>query len=330
LNPLVYCREGFEAEAAGELALKLERTIEPRNIAYVRAPVGSARLKLDELVFARQLMSASRPIALEPKDRVSQILLACAELKLDGFEIFLEAPDTTSGREVLGFCGKFQAPLEIAMKKAGVLRVGAPRRLHALFESSSTVTLGVSDPANSSPWPMGIPRLRFARGAPSRSSLKLDEAIGVFLSAAQAEQWFKPGMRAVDLGAAPGGWTWLLTQRGLHVDAVDNGPMDEALLASGMVKHWRADGFKFRPKHKVEWLVCDMVERPLRVAELVAQWINDGLAQRAIFNLKLPMKKRLDELERCRKILATVISPKRNLRFKQLYHDREEVTGFIG
>lgn len=328
-TPLVYCREGFESEAAAELAALIARPVASGSRAFVHASAGSERLDLGALVFARQLIYAAPAIALESKDRAGQIIEALRELDLIGHAIFLETPDTTLGREVLGFCGKFQAPLEIAMKKAGVLTPAAPLRLHALFESSARVTLGFSEVAHASPWLMGIPRLRFPRGAPSRSTLKLDEAISVFISASEQQRLFKPGMRAVDLGAAPGGWTYQLTQRGLKVDAVDNGPMDPALLHSGLVKHWRADGFKFRPKQKVEWLVCDMVETPLKVAELIAHWLQEGLAQRAIFNLKLPMKKRSEALARCRQALEPALSGKRILRFKQLYHDREEVTGCV-
>jgi Predicted SAM-dependent methyltransferase len=72
----------------------------------------------------------------------------------------------------------------------------------------------------------------------------------------------KPGMRAVDLGAAPGGWSWVLAQRGIRVTAVDNGPMAATAMATEMIEHVRSDGFSYRPHHPVNWLVCDMVESP--------------------------------------------------------------------
>ena len=45
------------------------------------------------------------------------------------------------------------------------------------------------------------------------------------------------GMRAADLGAAPGGWTWVLTRHGLRVQSVDNGPLRQHVLDSGLVEH---------------------------------------------------------------------------------------------
>jgi 23S rRNA (cytidine2498-2'-O)-methyltransferase len=47
-------------------------------------------------------------------------------------------------------------------------------------------------------------------------------------------------------------------------------------------------------------MVCDMVESPSRIARLAARWIAEGWCAQTIFNLKLPMKKRYEEVERCR------------------------------
>jgi 23S rRNA (cytidine2498-2'-O)-methyltransferase len=111
------------------------------------------------------------------------------------------------------------------------------------------------------------------------------------------------------------------------VIAVDNGPMDEKLMQSGLVEHRREDGFRFRPKTPVDWLVCDMVEQPIRVAALVRDWLAAGACKRAVFNLKLPMKKRWDEVVRC---LALFEGDAYETRAKQLYHDREEITVYAG
>src|SRR5690606_29130277 len=152
--------------------------------------------------------------------------------------------------------------------------------------------------------PMGIPRIRVPRGAPSRSAAKLAEAFMEFVDepAGRASR-IVPGMTAVDLGASPGGWSWQLAQRGFMVTAVDNGPMDAALMDSGQVKHRRDDAFRFRPADPVDWMVCDVVESPSRIATLVARWIGEGWCRECIFNLKLPMKKRYEEVQRCRQII---------------------------
>jgi len=64
----------------------------------------------------------------------------------------------------------------------------------------------------------------------------------------------------------------------------------------------------------------------------VANWIAEGAARRAIFNLKLPMKKRYDEVLRCRAAIESQMERARvgyTLALRQLYHDREEVTGYL-
>jgi 23S rRNA (cytidine2498-2'-O)-methyltransferase len=141
----------------------------------------------------------------------------------------------------------------------------------------------------------------------------------------------RPALRAVDLGAAPGGWTWQLAQRGLRVVAVDNGPLKGSVTDDPLVEHVQADGLTYRPRRAVDWMVCDMLLPPSRIATLVAGWIADGACRRTIFNLKLPMKKRDAEVDRCATIIGEALRRlrlKHVLRFRQLYHDREEITGY--
>ena len=168
--------------------------------------------------------------------------------------------------------------------------------------------------------------------APSRSTLKLYEAWLTLMREDEREKFLTGGLRAVDLGAAPGGWTWQLVQKGMRVTAVDNGAMDARLMDSGMVDHVRADGFNFRPKKAVDWMVCDMVEKPSRIAQLVATWFAEKRCTRAVVNFKLPMKKRFEEWLRVQEIIeerTQEAGVRVGLRAKQLYHDREEVTAFL-
>jgi 23S rRNA (cytidine2498-2'-O)-methyltransferase len=82
----------------------------------------------------------------------------------------------------------------------------------------------------------------------------------------------------------------------------------------------------------VDWLVCDMVEKPDKVANLIGDWFAAELVKHAIFNLKLPMKQRVVALDNAlssiRKKLETAGLNYR-MSAKQLYHDREEVTVFL-
>jgi hypothetical protein len=76
----------------------------------------------------------------------------------------------------------------------------------------------------------------------------------------------------------------------------------------------------------VDWLVCDMVEKPARVVELVVQWFASGWCRAAIFNLKLPMKRRFQAWAEARLALTAAVGASYAVRARQLYHDREEIT----
>jgi 23S rRNA (cytidine2498-2'-O)-methyltransferase len=266
--------------------------------------------------------------ALPEADRVTPIVQAARALGTAFAALWVEMPDTNDGKALASLTKPLLPHLERALRKAGVAfdDEEAPERLHVFFVGGLACLVGVSVVANASRWPMGIPRLRMPSASPSRSTLKLAEAMMEFVPSRQ----FDPGTTAVDLGASPGGWTWQLVQRGFMVIAVDNGPMDAALLDSGQVKHRRDDGFHYRPPEPVDWMVCDMVESPARIARLVAKWIAEGWCRETIFNLKLPMKKRWEEVERCRAIIDEALGGKGYyLRVKQLYHDREEVSAYL-
>ena len=156
--------------------------------------------------------------------------------------------------------------------------------------------------------------------------MKLEEALLVLLTDEERKKLLRDGMRAADLGAAPGGWTWVLTRHGLRVQSVDNGPLRQHVLDSGLVEHLRADGFTWQPQHPLDWMVCDMVEQPRRVAERMATWLREGWCRHTIFNLKLPMKKRWQETQLCLDLFAQHAQKPLTIRAKQLYHDREEIT----
>lgn len=342
---LAYCRPGFEGDLAAELT---ERLSTAGRASYCRAPEGEAYLTCHlvdgdatalwrelpwrELVFARQLLlSLGQVTDLPTNDRASPIADRVAEQLTEVSDVWLEHPDTNDGKQLSRFCRRFTQPVRRALSARGVsLDTDDAPRLHLFFTDSGSVRLGVSDTANSAPWPLGIPRLRMPRQAPSRSTLKLDEAIQTFMTPGERDDWLRPGMTAVDLGAAPGGWTWQLNQRSLHVTAIDNGLIDDALLATGLVEHHRKDGFNYCPAKPVDWLVCDIVEQPGRVVALVRDWLEHGHCDAAIANLKLPMKQRQATVSQAlAQLRASTSATRRRVGAKQLYHDREEVTLFV-
>ncbi len=282
--------------------------------------------------FARSIFTGDGPHALPRRDRLTPLLAIAGRHQPPFSALWLETPDSNEGKLQSGLCRRLAPLLADAARAAGLLGVNAANpRLHVLFVTAESAWVGVSDPATGSPWPMGIPRLAAPRSAPSRSALKLAEALLTFLTAEERARLLQPGMRAVDLGAAPGGWTWQLAQRGLRVTAIDNGPLKGEIADDPRVEHLRVDGLQWRPRRPVDWMVCDIVLQPSRIAALVAAWMAEGACRRTIFNLKLPMKKRYAEVERCAALIRTALDGRRlryTLAFRQLYHDREEISAY--
>ncbi len=339
---LAYCRAGFEGDISEELHARFHcAALDPiANSGYVIAP--GARLKaLNEtpvasLTFARQLvLTHSTPIALTSNDRVTPILARLLEFLefnhiLTVTDCWVEYPDTNDGKEMSRAAKAIEPRLREALETENKIAGHAKYRAHIFITPERLAWVGVTDMTHAQPDPLGIPRIRMPHDAPSRSTLKLAEAFQVFLGDNQA-QALQPDMRAVDLGAAPGGWTWQLMGRGIRVTAVDNADLKGDLVDNAMVKHMRMDGFKYSPRVSVDWMVCDMVESPSRIARLVATWLVNDWARYIIFNLKLPMKKRYAELLRCHDMIADACDEAGKplvLQMKQLYHDREEVTCF--
>ncbi|MEX2474802.1 23S rRNA (cytidine(2498)-2'-O)-methyltransferase RlmM [Marinobacter sp.] len=350
---ILFCRPGFETEAGRELtdaaaAKGVYGYFQPAGsqgylLFYLTGPEGPEillrRLSLDELVFVRDWIIGLAEVNLPVADRVGAVVEElrsvtsgfpnCARVEIRLLE---NNPDSDLGN----FARKWMPPLSRGLRGAGLLKpdanAAAPARLDVLLLSFDKALVGISMGDNRARYVGGIPRLRLLASAPSRSALKLEEAWKVFLPLDQALDYLGGGKRAVDLGAAPGGWTWQLVQQGMMVTAVDNGPMNADLMATGQVEHVGADGYFWKPKRAVDWMVCDIVDHPRRTAHMVVDWLGNGLCRFSVFNLKLPMKKRYDEWVICRDIIHAGLADtgrRFRLRARHLYHDREEITCFI-
>lgn len=159
--------------------------------------------------------------------------------------------------------------------------------------------------------------------APSRSYLKVEEAFVVLGREPAA------GELVVDLGAAPGGWSYSAARRGARVIAVDNGPLKGGALDHPQIEHRREDAFGFRlPAGTVaDWLFCDLVEEPHHVLRnLIAPWLEQRWCRHFIVMLKFG---RTDPLALLREVRApdgvfARVAP--GFRVRHLYHDREEFT----
>ncbi|HLV48117.1 MAG TPA: 23S rRNA (cytidine(2498)-2'-O)-methyltransferase RlmM [Aliidiomarina sp.] len=347
---LLYCRAGFESECAAEIQEKAGllgvygycKTQPDSGVVMFCCKDEEAdhigrKLSITRLIFTRQLIVVVAECnSLPIDDRIGPIVEALKETQKCG-KIWVETADTNAGRALSALTKSISTPLRIALRKADILTesdVDNRPVLHVMFRSTHSAILGYSYSYNHAPFEMGIPRIRAPKLSPSRSAAKLAEAFKVMIPAQEFHTRVSSGMNAVDLGACPGGWTAVLVAHGMMVSAADNGAIDEKLMETGQVKHYREDGFAFRPKRKnVQWLVCDMVEKPVKVAHLMTDWFIEGYCEDAIFNLKLPMKKRYAAVHQYLDAIINRLNEAEvwgwELTARHLYHDREEVTVYL-
>jgi 23S rRNA (cytidine2498-2'-O)-methyltransferase len=134
-----------------------------------------------------------------------------------------------------------------------------------------------------SPFPSGeVAFVEDREGPPSRAYLKLWEA----LTRLRARP--EPGARCVDLGATPGGWTWVLASLGAEVLAIDKAPLDPKVAAMPGVA-WRGESaFGLDPASvgPVDWLFSDIICYPARLLALVRRWMEQGRVRNFVCTIK--------------------------------------------
>lgn len=134
-----------------------------------------------------------------------------------------------------------------------------------------------------SPFPNGEARLVEDReGPPSRAYLKLYEAF------VRLRRWPAVGETCLDLGASPGGWTWLLAQTGASVVAVDKAPLADHVGRLPQVRWQPGSAFALDPRSEppVDWLCSDIICYPERLLGLVQRWLGAGAVRNLVCTIK--------------------------------------------
>lgn len=209
------------------------------------------------------------------------------------------------------------------------LDVRAPRQVVSVVigrpaDVPTTAWLGLSlVNDNLSDWAGGARRFRRQSDQISRAAFKLWEAREVFQLPLPA------GGHALDLGAAPGGWTHALRQWGLSVVAVDPAALHPSLTADPNIQHHRTTAEAFvrhlAPTTHFAIITNDMhLDAPLSTRLMLTLARHLDQAGWGLVTLKLPRTGRPERLTaHCLSQLQTVYP---SVRARQLFHNRHEVT----
>jgi len=171
----------------------------------------------------------------------------------------------------------------------------------------------------SSPFPNGeVTFVEDRTGSPNRAYLKLWEAL------TRLGRWPQPGERCLDLGASPGGWTWVLARLGAGVIAIDKAPLDPKVAAMPGVE-WRGESaFALEPESvgPVDWLMSDIVCYPDRLLRLVERWRSSGLVKNFVCTIKFQGETDHDS--------AAAFAALPNASVVHLHHNKHELTLLLG
>lgn len=196
-------------------------------------------------------------------------------------------------------------------------------KIISVYLTDGTCYFGISTPyENLSDWNGGMVRYRKEEEQVSRAKFKLLEAEERFhLDLSQFRS-------ALDIGAAPGGWTSLLLERNLQVTAVDPGALHPSLSGHPNLTFLQKNaGDVVFEEGAFDLLVCDMSWSPKQMSKLVAELLpaleTGGVA---VITVKLMHKK---PFQTVRDTLENLEPQLVLLKAKQLFHNREELTLYL-
>lgn len=172
----------------------------------------------------------------------------------------------------------------------------------------------LASPRCSSAFPNGEAHFVEDRTAPSRAYLKLWEAFTLL------GQRPGPNDFCLDLGASPGGWTWVLQRLGARVLSIDKAPLDPSVSRLPNVEERHESAFALDPRAvgPVDWLLSDVVCYPKRLLTLVKKWLDAGTARRFVCTIKFQGATDFETMQEFAAIPGS--------RLLHLYHNKHELT----
>ena len=212
----------------------------------------------------------------------------------------------------------------LAAASGAPLDVRQPFQILSVVLTDQEVYLGLSLATNNlSNWAGGVRRFAREPEQISRAEFKLLETLETF------NIELPPRGRALDLGAAPGGWTRVLRQKEQYVTAVDPAWLHPTLQKDKGVRHLRLTAEEYLEQYPDTYdiIVNDMRLDARDSARLMAAYgrtlYPHGLA---IITLKLPETKYESALDHALNILRQKYCI---AGARQLFHNRSEVTVYL-
>lgn len=149
---------------------------------------------------------------------------------------------------------------------------------------------------------------------PNRAYLKLWEVFSVY------GPQVKKSAEVIELGASPGGWSWVLSQLCHKVYTIDRAPLAPQIQKIPNIMHIEGDAFKLDPEHfkNCTWLFSDLICTPEKLFETVCFWKENSQVKNFVCTIKFKGDCDFEMIEKFLKLMPSYVI--------HLYHNKNEVT----
>ncbi len=138
---------------------------------------------------------------------------------------------------------------------------------------------------------------------PSRAYLKLWELFTMLGKAPNADD------HCLDLGACPGGWTWVLGQVAGKVTAIDRSPLAENVSRMPSVEFRQGNAFTIKPADlpDLTWLCSDLICYPDKLYEFLQPWLDTPSVKNFVCTIKFQGDEHYDMIAKFASIAGSEI-----------------------
>jgi 23S rRNA (cytidine2498-2'-O)-methyltransferase len=290
-------------------------------------------------IFVRHLAPVQATIQLENSDKdFGTLAIAIADLPTFSmlergtrFAVqtrLVQSEENSIKRNYSGGQLNQQLAAAIVEETGAVESIKRPQIVVSILGAADKAYIGISDVTeNVSAWPGGMRHFAQTQEQLSRAEFKLLEALETF------EVEFPDHGLALDLGAAPGGWSRLLLEAGMNVVAVDPANLDQKLMQHPRLKHYQDYAENFLEEAVTRKIRFDIITNDMRMdaREAARLLIPAGRCLKpegfVISVLKLPhTTQEINPLKTLKAALKTLQSHYGVVQAHQLFHNRQEVT----
>ncbi len=295
---------------------------------------------LVDAVFARQVLIDAQLLQADNPAALAAAVLDVDGLPFAGSLIDVEAPElprTGSRDKQRHPLTETAAVLQDTLRKKtegrrqqGKLGAASSSRLRFVLTAPRQGWRAIGTDVDVDPltaWPSPFPAGRAvaveqSRNAPSSAHRKLEEGLAWLGDAPGA------GDVVVDLGAAPGGWTRVLRDRGATVVAVDRAALDPMLARDPLVTHLRKDALDVDLGALAPaFVVCDVIWEPKITLVVVERALQVPGLRGIVATIKL--KRPVDHDVVAQSVELATNTPGFSGRVKHLVANKLEVTLLI-